>query len=180
MSQESENNKKLHEFFGKEYQSLKAYVNSRIKNSVNRDAEDIIQEVALKLFSGADRYSPINNVAGFVYFSIKNKIIDIMRKNKTMIRDENQSEAKLIEFTEILYGTSDNSYSEQLKDELKKTIMSLKPDYRDIIIAIDFEGYTYKDIAYETGIPEGTLMSRRHRAIALLHKKLEHKKENNN
>ncbi|MDC9723236.1 MAG: RNA polymerase sigma factor [Urechidicola sp.] len=180
MSQESENNKKLNEFFGKEYQSLKRYVNSRIKSSVNRDAEDIIQEVALKLFSGADGYSPINNVAGFVYFSIKNKIIDIMRSNKQVIRNENQSEAKLIEFTEIVYGTSDNSYSEHLKDELKTCIMNLKPDYRDIIIAVDFEGYTYKEIAYETGIPEGTLMSRRHRAISLLHKKLEHKKENNN
>jgi len=180
MNQESENNKKLNEFFANEYQSLKAYVNSRIKNSVNRDAEDIIQEVALKLFSGADRYSPINNVAGFVYFAIKNKIIDIMRKKKPVIRDENQSEVKLIEFTEILYGTSDNSYSEQMKDELKKSIMSLKPNYRDIIIAIDFEGYTYKEIAYETGIPEGTLMSRRHRAISLLHKKLENKKENIN
>lgn len=180
MSQKSENNKKLNEFFAKEYQSLKWYVNSRIKNSVNRDAEDIIQEVALKLFSGADGYSPINNVAGFVYFSIKNKIIDIMRSNKQVIRDENKSEAKLIEFTEILYGTSDNSYSETMKEELKNCIMNLKPDYRDIIIAIDFEGYTYKEIAYETGIPEGTLMSRRHRAISLLHKKLEHKKENNN
>ena len=115
MTSESENNKKLKEFFGKEYHSLKAYVNSKIKASVNRDAEDIIQDVALKLFSGADRYSPINNVAGFVYHSIKNKIIDIMRMNKQVISPEDENEAKLIEFTEILYDKSDNSYSEQMK-----------------------------------------------------------------
>lgn len=180
MNQESENNKKLNDFFSKEYHSLKVYVNSRIKNSINRDAEDIIQEVALKLFSGADGYSQINNVAGFVYHSLKNKIIDIMRKNKPVIRDENHSETKLIEFSEILFGNSDNSYSEQMKDALKKCIMNLKPDYRDIIIAVDFEGYTYKEISFETGIPEGTLMSRRHRAISLLYKNLEHKKENIN
>ncbi len=180
MTSESENNKKLKEFFGKEYHSLKAYVNSKIRDSVNRDAEDIIQDVALKLFSGADRYSPINNVAGFVYHSIKNKIIDIMRTNKQVISPQDENEAKLIEFTEILYDRSDNSYSEQMKDELKKTILSLKPDYRDIIIAIDFEGYTYKEISLETGIPEGTLMSRRHRAISLLYKKLETKKESDN
>lgn len=174
MNPESENNKKLKEFFGQEYHSLKAYVNSRIKASVNRDAEDIIQDVALKLFSGADRYSPINNVAGFVYHSIKNKIIDIMRMNKQV--SSNADEAKLIEFTELLYDGPDNFYSEQMKDDLKKTIMGLKPDYRDIIIAIDFEGYTYKEISSETGIPQGTLMSRRHRAISLLYKKLETKK----
>jgi RNA polymerase sigma-70 factor (ECF subfamily) len=67
-----------------------------------------------------------------------------------------------------------------MKDELKKAILSLKPDYRDIIIAIDFEGYTYKEIAEETSISQGTLMSRRHRAISLLHKKLEAKKESTN
>jgi len=180
MTQESENTKKLKDFFGNEYHSLKAYVNSRIMDSVNRDAEDIIQDVALKLFSGADRYSPINNVAGFVYRSIKNKIIDIMRMNKTGMRREDENEAKLIQFTEILYDKPDNSYSEQMKEELKKNILSLKPDYRDIIIAIDFEGYSYKEISLETGIPEGTLMSRRHRAIALLYKKLETKKEHIN
>lgn len=180
MTSESENNKKLKEFFGREYHSLKAYVNSKIKDSVNRDAEDIIQDVALKLFSGADRYSTINNVAGFVYHSIKNKIIDIMRMKKHEISREDENEVKLIEFAETLYDNPDTSYSEQMRDELKKTILSLKPDYRDIIIAIDFEGYTYREISLETGIPQGTLMSRRHRAISLLYKKLETKKESIN
>jgi RNA polymerase sigma-70 factor (ECF subfamily) len=55
----------------------------------------------------------------------------------------------------------------------KASIEQLKPGYRDIIIAVDFEGYTYKEISQETGIPEGTLMSRRHRAIGILYKKLE-------
>ncbi|MEC3907430.1 RNA polymerase sigma factor [Tamlana sp. 2201CG12-4] len=178
MNPESENNKKLNDFFGKEYHSLKRYVNSRIKANINRDAEDIIQDVALKLFSGADRYSPINNVAGFVYHAIKNKIIDVMRSNnKQTIDQESQSELKLIEFAELLYDKSDNYYSEQIQNELKQAILSLKPEYRDIIIAVDFEGYTYKEIALETNVPVGTLMSRRHRAISLLYKKLKTKKE---
>ena len=71
MNSESENSKKLQAFFGEEYRSLKIYVNSRIRDTANRNAEDIIQDVALKLFSGADRYAPINNVAGFVYRSVK-------------------------------------------------------------------------------------------------------------
>ncbi len=77
-----------------------------------------------------------------------------------------------------LLDTTDNDYPEELKDELKKTILRLKPDYRDIIIAIDFENYTYKEIALETGTPIGTLMSRRHRAISLLYKQLKQKKTN--
>jgi RNA polymerase sigma-70 factor (ECF subfamily) len=176
MTSDTENNNKLNDFFGNEYHSLKAYVNSRIKATASRDAEDIIQDVALKLFAGADRYSPINNVAGFVYHTVRNKIIDIMRSNKKEYRME-RNEAKLPINAEIILDASDDIYSEQLQDDLRQHIMNLKPEYRDIIIAIDFEGYTYKEISQETNIPEGTLMSRRHRAISLLYKTLETKKE---
>ncbi len=177
MTLESENNKKLKDFFGEEYQSLKAYVNSRIKASASREAEDIIQDVALKLFAGADRYAPINNVAGFVYNSIKNKIIDIMRSKKQVDDYTDSNNAKLQVLAELVYDSPDIMYSENMKDLLKKAIMSLKPAYRDIIIAIDFEGYSYREISLDTGIPEGTLMSRRHRAIGILYKKLELQKE---
>jgi RNA polymerase sigma-70 factor (ECF subfamily) len=178
MKPKSDNNKALKDFFDKEYHSLKMFVGSKLKESVNRDPEDIIQDVALKLFSGADRYSPINNVAGFVYRAIKNKIIDVMRSNnRQTITQDNQNEAKLIEFAQLIYDTSDKVYPEQMENQLKKAIMNLKPNYRDIIIAIDFEGYTYKEIALETDIPVGTLMSRRHRAISLLYKTLKTKKE---
>jgi len=180
MTSEPENKKKLESFFEDEYHLLKSYVNSRIKSNTEWDAEDIIQDVALKLFSGAERYSPINNVAGFVYHSIRNRIIDVMRKNKRNKRDENEGEEKLNEFIELMYGESANAYSEQLKEDLKETISNLKEPYRDIIIAVDFEGYTYKEISQETGIPEGTLMSRRHRALSQLFQQLETKKRTNN
>jgi len=180
MNSESENNKKLKDFFDKEYYSLKTYVNSKIRNSVDKDAEDIIQDVALNLFSRSNRYSTINNVASFVYRAIKNKIIDTIRKSKKHVNTESQNEAKLLEFAEVLYDSPNDYYAEQMINELKKAILNLKPDYRNIIIAIDFENYTYKEIALETGIPIGTLMSRRHRAISLLYKKLKHKKDINN
>ncbi|WP_303317469.1 RNA polymerase sigma factor [Flavivirga abyssicola] len=171
MNSESENSKKLNDFFGREYRSLKIYVNNRIKDTASRNAEDIIQDVALKLFSGADRYAPINNVAGFVYRSIRNKIIDIMRTTKQTEQIEIDSEFSNL--AEMIHQSTDNHTSEEMIPLLKKSIKQLKPGYRDIIIAVDFEGYTYKEISKETGIPEGTLMSRRHRAIGMLYKKLE-------
>ncbi|WP_298758161.1 RNA polymerase sigma factor [uncultured Psychroserpens sp.] len=174
---QSKNSEKLNTFFKEEYSSLKSYVSSNLKASVTRDAEDIIQDVALKLFTSADRYSPINNVAGFVYRAMRNKIIDILRSNKKNIEYHSQNETKLNEFAALIYETSSDLYPEQMKEELKKAIINLKPNYRDIIIAIDFEGYTYKEIELETGIPIGTLMSRRHRAISLLYKNLKSKQE---
>jgi RNA polymerase sigma-70 factor (ECF subfamily) len=171
MNLESENNQKLKDFFVREYQSLKIYVSSRISDTTNRDADDIIQDVALKLFSGADRYAPINNVAGFVYRSVKNKIIDIMRTNKPItIEDFDQD---LLELAEVIQQSTEDHGSDKMIAILKDRMEELKPPYRDIIIAVDFEGFSYKEISKETGIPEGTLMSRRHRAIGILYKKME-------
>ncbi len=181
MNHQSENNKKLKTFFSEEYQSLKQYVNSKLKANINRDAEDIIQDVALKLFSVADRYSPINNVAGFVYHAIKNKVIDVMRAtSKTPPYPIEAMDSGTYGFAEVLFESERNEYSDDMHTALKEAILSLKPEYKNIIIAVDFEGYTYKEISQETGIPEGTLMSRRHRAMSILHKTLKLKKETNN
>ncbi|GAB5401496.1 MAG: hypothetical protein Aureis2KO_30810 [Aureisphaera sp.] len=168
---ESENSKKLSDFFGKEYQSLKGYVNAKISDTIDSNAEDIVQDVALKLFSGADRYAPIHNVAGFVYRSLKNRIIDLMRtKPSTASMDLDTS---LLELTDMVSASANQYSSDQMVRVLKTCIDRLKPAYRSIIIAVDFEGYTYKEISIETGIPEGTLMSRRHRAIGILYKEIE-------
>lgn len=171
MSLETENRKKLKDFFGVEYRSLKNYVNSRIKDSANRDAEDILQDVALKLFSGADRYAPINNVAGFVYRSIKNKIVDVRRSSKLSFVEEIDHEFS--DLSDMLHQNGDNQPSEEMIAALKRSLDQLKPHYREIIIAVDFEGYSYNEISKETDIPIGTLMSRRHRAIGILYNKLE-------
>lgn len=176
MSPDPDNKKKLESFFDDEYMSLKSYVGARIRATTDRDPEDIIQDVALNLFAGADRYGPINNIAGFVYRSVKNKIIDIMRKPKNGASESGGIEERWMEFAEVMYGKSDNSYPPEMMDHLKETIDQLNPAYRSIIIAVDFEGYTYKEIAAETGTPEGTLMSRRHRAISQLYKTLKDKK----
>ena len=177
MKQDSENEHKLNTFFSDEYVSLKRYVQSRITQSADREAEDIIQDVALNLLS-RNSSSPINNIAGFVYGSIRNKIIDIMRTRKQNTNIEIEEEDKIIDLMEWLYSHADNAYSERMKHELKEAIASLQPNYREVILAIDFEKLSYKELAAETGISKGTLMSRRHRALAILNKKLITKKNN--
>ncbi len=177
MTSDTENYKNLKTFFNEEYNSLRAYAQSRINDTADRDAEDIVQEVALKLFSRADDVSPINNIAGFVYNAVKNKIIDLMRTNKRQVRVNQEMQNRLAIFSGLFYDSPEDLYSEAMKDELKKAIGNLKPHYREIILAIDFEGYTYNQVSLETGIPKGTLMSRRHRAISILLSMLEKKKE---
>lgn len=175
MVSEKEPNNNLNNFFKEEYQSLKGYVRSKIDYTTESDAEDIIQDVALKIFSRPIDALPIKNIGGFVYSAIRNKIIDVMRVQKERIYDEKTVEDLWTTFADLFYGATDNNYPEHLKDSLKNAVMNLKPAYRDIVLAVDFEGYTYKEISEETGIVQGTLMSRRHRAMSLLLKNLETK-----
>ncbi|WP_418637861.1 RNA polymerase sigma factor [Winogradskyella sp.] len=179
MASETENEKQLKAFFTSEYHNLKAYVHSKIENDADRDAEDIIQDVALKIFSRKN-VLPINNVAGFVYYSIKNKIIDSLRRDRKTKNMDEAFEEQLADFAENFYDNTEQDSSDKLVTELKKAIFKLKPQYREIILAIDVEGYSYAEISQETGIPIGTLLSRRHRAISLLYQQLKNKKENSN
>ncbi|MFS4466458.1 RNA polymerase sigma factor [Maribacter sp. 2210JD10-5] len=173
MVSEKQENNNLNEFFKNEYASLKGYVRSKISHTSESDAEDIIQDVALRIFSRPTDALPIRNIGGFVYNAIKNKIIDVMRTKKESVHDEKTLEQAWTEFTGMFYEGEAENYSKELQEQLKMAIGKLKPVYHDIIIAVDFEGYTYREISQETGIAQGTLMSRRHRAIALLLKYLE-------
>ena len=172
MISETTNKNKLTNFFSNEYPSVRAYVKSRISDVADREADDIIQDVALKMFSRADSLSPITNVAAFVYNSIRNKIIDTFRTSKQKSYYNDEFDALVADFAELFYSKADNSYSDKIKDNLKSAISNLKPDYQDIIIAIDFEGFTYQELSEEWGAPIGTLLSRRHRALSILNNKI--------
>ncbi|MBR9853619.1 MAG: RNA polymerase sigma factor [Algicola sp.] len=177
MAAKTDNRNNLTDFFNEEYGSLRSYVQSKIRDTSERDAEDIVQDVALRMFSRSDDALPITNVGGFVYNAIRNRIIDIMRGKKERKLPSEDIDQQWREFAEFFYGDADNRYSPEMEQALKKAVEDLKPAYRDIIIAIDFEGYNYKQITERTGIPQGTLMSRRHRAMSELSKTLENLKE---
>lgn len=168
MASNQENKTNLNSFFEEEYSSLRRYIQSKIKQTSESDAEDIIQEVALRIFSRPLDALPINNIGGFVYSAIKNKITDVMRSKKKRIDSQDELEQLWTDFTSNFYNGTSPEYPEQIKEKLKLAITNLKPAYRDIIIAVDFENYSYKEISQETGIPKGTLMSRRHRALSIL------------
>lgn len=167
-----ENKTTLTNFFKDEYHALQGYVRSKIDDTTDGDAEDIIQDVALRIFSRPEDAIPITNVTGFVYHAIRNKIIDIMRTKKGRNNEEEDLEYLWGEFTERFYSGENEQYSATLKSKLKVALQELRPEYQDIIMAVDFEGYTYREISEETGISPGTLMSRRHRALSILSKTL--------
>ena len=157
----------LTEFFQEEYPSMKGYVRARLEDAPDNEADDIIQDVALRIFAKADDLATIQNIAAFVYRSIRNRIIDVMRTRKQR-QDSGQLEVQWTAFAEQFYGPNRERFPEGAEARLQWAIGRLKPPEREIILAVDFEGHTYRELAEKTGIPQGTLMSRRHRALAKL------------
>ncbi|MBN2040482.1 MAG: RNA polymerase sigma factor [Spirochaetes bacterium] len=173
---------KAADFFSTEHKKLIWYVRGLIDDTSERDSEDIVQDVFLNIFDIADVSAPIENLAAYVYRSIRNRVIDILKKKKkeTVSLDE-------IECYGDFYLNNCGSYSDavstevvnnEMKEALYSAIDSLGEEYREIIILTEFEGKSFREISDTMRIPLGTLLSRKSRAMKILQTKLENIKEN--
>ncbi len=166
--------KSFDSFFKKEYNKLLNYVRKNIEEKfLNSSPEDIIQDVALSLLNKLDVDSQIENLAGYMYRSLKNKIIDEKRKagNNFSVEyfERNQKvDAQVNSISDETY--SENSYSPEINNELLYEALSqLKPDEQAIIISTEFENKTFGELSEKWNVPIGTLLSRKHRALAKLY-----------
>ena len=161
----------------KEYNKLLSYTRYHLRGITDIDAEDVLLEVAFNVFSKIDFDYAVENMAAYLYRSIRNKITDILRKPKRTAILSSFVDAS---GTNILLDTTKNEdetiYDELVKKEqyeqLHRALRFLPSIYRNIILAIDFDGKSIKELSREWEIPIGTLLSRRHRALAKLQKML--------
>ena len=142
-----------------------------------KDAEDIIQDVMLKIFENVESGLNIENIGAYIYRALSNKIIDDYRtqKNNLSLDEKNWSENEL-SLNEILSDARYETYSEVEKNRIKERIFEavekLSPDQREIWIATELEGLTFKELSEKWNEPIGTLLSRKHRANSFLEKEL--------
>jgi len=81
MTAKSDHRIRFKDFFAKEYNKLVNYIQQYIDTRIyGIEPEDIIQDVALNIFDKLDFNNPIENIAGYLYRAIRNKIIDYQRK----------------------------------------------------------------------------------------------------
>jgi len=163
-------------FLNNEYDKLVCYVNDRFSsNYFNADAEDIIQDVAINIYSKLDINAPIENLTSYFYRAIRNKIVDYQRKpnvntsieNFTDENNENLLLRKLIECTDEDESMSQNP---DLQKKLINAIEKLNPNEQAIIFEVEFEGKSFEELSKLWNIPIGTLLSRKHRALGKLQK----------
>ena len=147
-----------------------------IDDTAARDGEDIVQEVIVNAFNLADVNAPIENISAYLYQSLRNRVVDYLRKRKTgtVSLEEVVLEVSNLRFADLLCDTRENPIVEFEKREmlhlLFEAIEALNEDQKAVLIETEFEGRTFKELAEAWEVPVGTLLARKSRAVANIRK----------
>ncbi len=163
-------------FFKDERENLLRYVRRMIDDAADRDSEDILQDVMLNMFNLADVTVPVQNLAAYVYRSLRNRVTDILKKRggDTVSIDAVSEDGYSI--YDMIYDDRYDVMSEIEKNDmieaLYSSIDSLDEEEKSIIYLTEFESRSFREISEESGIPVGTLLSRKSRAMKKIRKEL--------
>lgn len=137
------------------------------------DAEDLTQEVFVRVFRSLDSYEP-GTLAGWLHRITTNLFLDQARR-KQRIRFDALSDERGARLPSR-EATPDAAYSDQrFDDDIERALQSLPPDFRAAVVLCDVEGLAYEEIAAILGAKLGTVRSRIHRGRAMLREALAHR-----
>jgi RNA polymerase sigma factor (sigma-70 family) len=159
---------------------------SRLRNFIRRrvpdpsDAEDIVQEVFYKLVEANRLLMPIEHVTGWLFRVARNRITDLFRKKKPETFSEAAVEdvdGEVLRIEDLL--PSPDAGPEALYarsvflDELELALDELPEEQREVFVAHELEGRSFKEMAVETGVSVNTLLSRKRYAVLHLRERLQ-------
>jgi len=176
--QRSEQNRRISEVIERERRRLLHFIRRRVDDE--GDAEDILQDVFHELIEAYRLVQPIEQVGAWLYRVARNRIIDRFRRKKP----ESLSEAAVSAAEDDVYVLEDLLPSPELGpeaayarsvllEELDVALGELPASQRDVFIAHEIEGRSFKELAEETGLSINTLLSRKRYAILHLRRRLQ-------
>jgi len=183
----SKNNDRDYEFDILLRENLNGMFSLALRMTRNQlDAEDLIQDTALKAFRYFHKFDQGTNFRAWVYRILTNNFINFYRKNQkqpTQIEIENVSfklEQQGAGFWNRLNDRNNGfDYDDLFDDEINAAIDKLPDEYRIVLLLADVEGLSYKEIAEVIAHPLGTVMSRLHRGRKMLQRSLRRYAEEN-
>ena len=138
------------------------------------DAEDLTQEVFVRVFRSLSSYTP-GTFEGWLHRITTNLFLDAARR-KQRIRFEGLAD----DMAHRLPGsepTPAQAFDDtHLDGDVQAALRALPPEYRAAVVLCDIEGFSYEEIAATLGVKLGTVRSRIHRGRAQLRAALEHRR----
>jgi len=176
--QRAEQNRRISDVIQRERRRLFYFIRKRVDDE--GDAEDILQDVFYELIEAYRLMKPIEEVGAWLYRVARNRIIDRFRKRRPeplgeMAASAHEGDTLLVE--DLLPSPDagpEAAYSRNvLIEELEAALEELPEEQRDVFVAHEIEGRSFKEIAEETGLSVNTLLSRKHYAILHLRRRLQ-------
>ena len=158
---------------------LRSFIRRRVLDP--GDAEDILQDVFYELTQAYRLLQPIEQVTAWLFRVARNRITDRFRQKKATPFSQLATGEGLSGFEDLLPSAGagpDALYARGLLLEaLEAALNELPETQRDVFVAHEFEGRSFKQLAAETGTPLNTLLARKRYAVLHLRKRLQQTKE---
>jgi RNA polymerase sigma factor (sigma-70 family) len=174
----TEQDRQISEIVAKERSRLRDFIRRRVPDP--SDAEDIVQEVFYELVEANRLLMPIEHVTGWLFRVARNRITDLFRKKKPESfgnRTVEGEEGELLQLEDLLpsrdAGPEALYIRNLLLEELELAIDELPTEQREVFIAHELEGRSFKEMAAETGVSVNTLLSRKRYAVLHLRERLQ-------
>jgi len=159
---------------------------SRLLNFIRRrvsdpsDAEDILQDVFYELVEANRLLMPIDHVAGWLFRVARNRIIDLFRKKKPVLFSDAalaNEEDDSLQFEDLLPSPDAGPEARYARSVLlaafELAVRELPPEQREVFVAHEIEGLSFKELAARTGVGINTLLSRKRYAVLHLRERLQ-------
>jgi RNA polymerase sigma factor (sigma-70 family) len=159
---------------------------TRLRNFIRRrvpdplDAEDILQDVFSELVEAYRLMKPIEQVGAWLFRVARNRITDLFRKKRPEALADHHAvtaEGGTLLLEDLLpskeAGPEDVYARAMLLEELEDALDELPADQREVFVAHEIEGRSFKQLAAQTGLSINTLLSRKHYAVLYLRRRLQ-------
>ncbi|MBN2224476.1 MAG: RNA polymerase sigma factor [Deltaproteobacteria bacterium] len=161
----------LIDFWKAERYRLVHYVRGLISDAADRDSEDVVQDVLESVLRQFDLSQPIEDLSAYVYRALRNRVIDLFRKKRNMVSiDAALADDEELSLASLLADAAPDAFDELSGKEtlirIAAVMESLGDDEKAVVVETELHERTFKELAEEWGVPIGTLLSRKSRALA--------------
>ncbi len=173
-----EQDRQISEAVEQQRSRLRSFISRRVADP--SDVEDILQEVFFELVEAYRLMKPVEMVGAWLFQVARNRIIDRFRKKKPeplpdlSVESEEGGMLSIEEFLPSPDAGPEAAYIRAvLIEELEAALEELPGDQRQVFIAHEIEGRSFKELAAETGVSINTLLSRKRYAVLHLRQRLQ-------
>jgi RNA polymerase sigma factor (sigma-70 family) len=176
--QRVQQNQRISEVIQRERLRLLHFIRKRVDD--DGDAEDILQDVFYELTEAYRLMKPIEQVGAWLYRVARNRIIDRFRKIRPEAGGDfplNAGEGDSRQLEDLLPSPDagpEALYARSvLLEELDAALEELPEEQREVFVAHELEGRSFKQLAEDSGVSVNTLLSRKHYAVLHLRRRLQ-------